>query len=411
MQSTALIFAKRYFLAKNKSNFVNILTIISVVGLAFGTTALVIVLSVFNGLEQLTRSLHTTHNPALKIVPKKGKTFHYDSLLAEKIRQNPKVAALTSVIEDNALARYGDAQRAVKFKGVEDNFKEQYPLEDKVVAGSLSLKKGNLHYALLGLGVQASLSVSVSEYGYTPLMIWYPKKDKITNPDPLKAFNQEPVMPGGVISIEQQFDNNTLIVPLEFALKLTEYEGKRTSLEVKPKSENDLQTLKNELQEMLGDTFLVQDRDEQQLVILRAFKIERLFAFVTFSFILAIASFNIFFSLTMLAVEKQKDMAVLKSLGASPKLIRNIFLLEGGLIAGAGAVTGIILGYVICFLQQTFGFVSFGIESALISAYPVEMRTEDFFAVLLLSIFVTVLSSFVPALRASRIVIKDNLSK
>jgi lipoprotein-releasing system permease protein len=242
-------------------------------------------------------------------------------------------------------------------------------------------------------------------------MIWYPKKDKITNPDPLKAFNQEPVMPGGVISIEQQFDNNTLIVPLEFALKLTEYEGKRTSLEVKPKSENDLQTLKNELQEMLGDTFLVQDRDEQQLVILRAFKIERLFAFVTFSFILAIASFNIFFSLTMLAVEKQKDMAVLKSLGASPKLIRNIFLLEGGLIAGAGAVTGIILGYVICFLQQTFGFVSFGIESALISAYPVEMRTEDFFAVLLLSIFVTVLSSFVPALRASRIVIKDNLSK
>jgi lipoprotein-releasing system permease protein len=407
MFSTALFFAKRYFFAKNKSNFVNWLSGISVIGLAFGTTALVVVLSVFNGLEQLTRNLHTAYNPALKIVPLKGKTFLYDSLTKKILSENKKIAAVTSVIEDNALLRYNDAQRAVKFKGVDENFWEQYPLDDKLIAGKRELISGNIFYALLGLGVQATLSVPISEHNFTPMMLWYPKKSKITNPDASKAFNREAIMPGGVISIEQQFDNNTIIVPIAYAQLLTEYGDKRTSLEIKPAVPEETDALKRDLQVVFEGKFQVLDRDEQQLVILRAFKIERLFTFIAFAFILAVASFNIFFSLTMLAVEKQKDMAILKSIGANEAMIRWIFLAEGAMIAFAGAGTGIAAGYAICFLQKTFGFISLGIESAVVSAYPVEMRFFDFLMVVILLIFITILSSILPAFRAGKVKIKE----
>ncbi len=380
-------------------------------GLAFGTMALVIVLSVFNGLEQLTRDLHTNFNPALRLIAAKGKSFEFDEALKAKILAVKGIRAITSVIEDNGLLRYGDAQKAVRFKGVDDNFMIQYPLEDKILAGSKVLKKGDIRYALVGLGVQSILSISVSAQNFNPLLLWYPKKEKITSSDPLKAFNQEPIMAGGVISIEQTFDNNTIIVPMDYALKLTEYGNKRTSIEIKPENETNIDDLKAELQQNLGESFLVQDRDEQQLIILRAFKIERLFTFIAFSFILAIASFNIFFSLTMLAIEKRKDVAIMKSMGASEWLIGKIFLVEGIIIAFSGSFLGITLGYAICFIQKMFGVVGIGIESSVVSAYPVEMRLTDFLMILFTVILITIAATIFPARKASKIVLIENLTK
>ena len=262
--------------------------------------------------------------------------------------------------------------------------------------------------------------------------MWYPKKGvkNISPTNPLNAFNQEVIMTGGILFIEQQFDQNHVIVPLSFAQKLTDYSKERTSLEIKVKegfSINKVQRqLKRELEDKSGllvknaeietdgkfkGKFLIQNAEEQQASILRAFKIERFFAYIAFSFVLALASFNIFFSLAMLAVEKRYDISLLFSIGGSKSMVRSIFYLEGAIIAFIGAIVGIILSISMIWAQQQWGFVPLGNGNSIVESYPVELEYLDILWVFVTVIVVTILASFVPARNASHTSITANLLK
>ena len=381
------------------------------IGVAIGTMALVVVLSVFNGLEDLIRTSYNTFDPEIKIVPHSGKTFEVGDSLRQLIENVEGVSLVTEVIEDNALVRYQDAQMVVKLKGVSDNFTEQDRLNKAMVHGELVLKKDERNFAILGRGVQYTLSVSPSNDFYA-LQVFSPKRQVSSgfNPAPMtRYFTRRNIMPGGVFAIEKQFDANYVIVPLDFAEDLFDYTGVRTALEIKTNAAANVNSIQDRLQEVLGNRLEVLNSDQQHASLLRAIKVEKLFVYLTFSFILAVASFNIFFSLSMLAIDKKKDIAMLLAMGATKQTVRRLFIYEGSIIAFLGAISGLLLGLLICWLQQTFGLVSMGMQTAIIDAYPVKMQFTDFFYTALAISVITFLASYRPASIAAKTEIKDFL--
>lgn len=408
--NTALLIARRYLFSKKKRNFINIISIVSVVGVAIGTAAMVIVLSVFNGLEDFTRSLYSSYHADLEITPVKGKSFAADSVLLARLARIEGVKAVTEVIADDALLRYKDAQIVVKVKGLAANFDQQYPLREKLVGGNFALWQQKTPRAMIGVGVQLQLGIDLGD-DMEPLVFWYPRKDKQVNmADPSKNFEQRIILTGGVLAIEQQFDQNHVLVPLEWAEDLMQYKGRRTSIEVKVWKKSDIAAVQRAIRSIIdADNLQVKNSEEQQESIMRAIRIEKLFVFVALAFVLAIASFNIFFTLSMLAIEKHHDIAVLTAMGASAGMIRRIFLTEGFFIAWIGALSGMVLGFVICFLQMQFGFVSLGIQSSVIQAYPVQMKWADFLSISVLVFAITVLASYAPARRATAVKVSEML--
>lgn len=378
------------------------------VGVAVGTMSLVIVLSVFNGLEDLIRSLYSSFDPEIKITALTGKSFEMDEDLLKKINNVRGVDIVTEVIEDNAYARYRDSEMVVKVKGVGDNFIDQQRMDQTIVHGELKLKKEGINYALIGRGVQYSLGISPSNDFYT-LQLFYPKNIRPGSLSATNLYNQKNILPGAIFAIEKQYDESYVFVPLDFAKELMDYGNKRTSLEIKTVPGVDIRRIQSDLKGILGDGFKILNSDEQHSGLLRAIKIEKLFVFITFSFILAVASFNIFFSLTMLAIDKKKDIAILYAMGATDKLIRSIFLKEGAIIAFVGAASGLFLGLLICWAQQTFGLVSMGMQTSVLDAYPVKMVFADFIYTGISIVLITFLASFRPAILATRSNIKDNL--
>ncbi|MDQ3392855.1 MAG: FtsX-like permease family protein, partial [Bacteroidota bacterium] len=261
---------------------------------------------------------------------------------------------------------------------------------------------------IIGRGIQYSLSISPSNDFYT-LQVFYPRNVRVGTIDPTKLYNRKNIMPGGIFAIEKQYDENYIFVPLDFAQELFEYKGKRTSLEIMTAPGARLNQVQARLKSLLGEEFQVLNRDEQHSGLLKAIHIEKLFVFITFSFILAIASFNIFFSLTMLAIDKKKDIAVLYSLGANDAIIKKIFLAEGAIIAFSGAFFGLLGGLIICWLQQTFGIVSMGMETSVLDAYPVKMQFQDFLYTAISIIIITFVASYRPAMIATRAGLKFNM--
>lgn len=393
--------ARRYFRSRKKKTFINIISIISMLVVAVGTMALVVVLSVFNGLEDLIRSLYNTFDAELRIVPATGKSFELTDSLRQVVSETEGVLLISEVVEDNALIRYQDNEKVVKIKGVSENFLQQQRLDKALVQGKLALYQGKVPRAILGTGVRNELGVSL-ENDFYALRFYYPRNVRPGLLDPTKYYNQQIIKPGGVFSIEKQYDDNYVIVPLEFALNLLEYGNKRSALEIETKPDVSIASVQQALQEKLSGEFLVQNSDEQHSSLLKAIKIEKLFVYIAFTFILAIASFNIFFSLTMLAIDKKRDIAVLFSMGASNRLVRWIFLYEGAIIAFSGAIVGIGLGVILCLLQQEYGLVSMGMQTSVNNAYPVKLVFSDLFFTALSTIFITVLASFRPASLASR---------
>ncbi|HEX8529480.1 MAG TPA: FtsX-like permease family protein [Cytophagales bacterium] len=394
--------AKRYFFSRKKQNFINVISIISMIGVAVGTMSLVIVLSVFNGLEDLFRSLHNTFNSEILIKPARGKTFPVDAALRRRIEAIEGVDAVYEVIEDNALLSYRKAQHLVKMRGVPEAFLHRNGMDSMIVAGKLRLRNGDTQYAIIGSGVQYMLSVSLMD-DVNPLQVLYPNNTgrtiDITSPN---ALRRAALRAGGVFAIEQRYDNNYIFVPLEFARDLLQLGNRRTYLEVSLTEDASMNRVQQRLQQELGNAFVVQNRDEQHASLLRAIRLEKLFVYITFSFILAIASFNIFFSLTMLAIDKQKDVAILAAMGAPAGFIRKIFLAEGAIIACIGTAAGILLGVLICWLQQTYGFVRMGMETSIVEAYPVKMRFSDFALTGLTIVLITFGASYFPAMKAAR---------
>jgi lipoprotein-releasing system permease protein len=393
--------ARRYFSSGKEKKFINVLSIIAMLGVAVGTAALVIVLSAFNGLEALVRKLDQRFDPELKISAAEGKFFVLDTLLAQKIRQAEGVQLITDVIEDNCLLRYKDAQIVARVKGVAHNFHEHKRIDEALIAGNARLMQGNVPVALIGAGIQQTLSVGI-ENRFDAMQLWYPKAKKSVTLNPADAFTKKSIFAGGVFQISSQYDDKYIFVPIAFAQELLQYGNKRTSIEVKVKPDHEITDVKQTLQVLLGDKFLVQDTDEQHASFMRVMKIEKLFTFCALLFILLIASFNIFVSLSMLVIEKKRDISVFYTMGASPQTVKKIFMAEGTIIAGIGTAIGLSLGFAVCFAQMQFGFVSMGMTSAVVEAYPVQIRWQDFAITGLCVVVFTILATYGPAMRASK---------
>lgn len=397
-----MFIARRYLFSRRKKNFINVISIISVVAVALISAAIIIVLSIFNGLGEILHTVNNSFDPEIKIEAARGKSFVLTDSLQKKIEAVPGVELVTSVIEDFAYARYNGADEVVMVKGVSDNFIKQnrIPASD-IVEGELALKRGNAPRALIGYGVKSALSIAMDQDFY-PLQLFYVRNIRGGSMDPSRLYAQKNIFPGGVFMIVQNFDENYVIVPLSFAQELFNYDNRRTSLEIKIARAFNVTGVEEALQNLLGDGFKVLNTEEQHQDVYRVVKIEKLFAQVAAILLLLIGSINIYFSLMMLALDKKRDITLLSALGADGTLLRGIFLTEGILIAIIGTASGLAIGALIIMLQQQFGMVSMGMQSAIIDGYPVKMNASDFVYVFFIMSVVTILVSSRPAAIAAR---------
>jgi lipoprotein-releasing system permease protein len=393
--------ARRYLFSKQKANFINIISILSMSAVAFVTAALIIVLSVFNGIGDLLHSLNNAFDPEIKVQASAGKSFETSEAWLGQIRKVEGVKIITEVIEDYAYVKYGEASQFIILKGVSDSFLDQNRIPpEAIVEGELKLKDGNINYAILGKGVQYTLSVAVREPLY-PLQVYYIRNAK-SSTDVSKLYAKKNIIPGAVFSIVQTFDENYVIVPLDFARDLLLYGNKRTALEIKIDDNADVFEVEQQLQNLLGTSFNVLNHEEQHQDLYKLLKMEKLFTFLALTLLLLIGSINIFFSLMMLALDKKKDISILSAMGADAKQIRNIFIAEGGLIAFLGACTGLALGGIFCWIQLKFGIISMGMETSVTQGYPIQVKATDFFYTLSVVTLVTFAISAYPARLAAR---------
>ena len=375
----SLYIAKRYLLAKKSRNAINIISGVSVAGVAVGTMALIIILSVFNGLETMVRSIFNTFDPDIKITAAEGKTFIADTSRLKLLANVEGVSCYSLAIEENALLKYGERQYIATIKGVDDNYSMVTDIDSCMWEGEFVLTSDRERpYAIPGVGVAQYLGIRVNFI--TPLNIFVPRKTGISM-NAENAFSKKYIFPSGIFQIEKDYDSKYVYIPLEFARELTEIEEGVTSVEIKFKENADAGAVQKKIKRIFDKGFVVQNRYEQQEIFYKVMRSERLAIFFILTLILTIASFNIIGSLTMLIIEKERDIEILKSLGANSDLIRKIFIFEGWLISIIGAVTGIILGFIICWIQQTFGIVKLQSETLLMDSYPVIMKAKDFIIV------------------------------
>ena len=393
--------ARKYFWSGKKKKFINVISIISMFLVMVGTAALIIVLSVFNRLEDLLRSLHNHFDPEIKITAVEGKSFQVNDEFLNGIEELEGVKIVTEVIEDNAYLKYRDSEMVVTVKGVSDNFVDHHRMDQNIVDGSLRFKNEDISYAVIGRGIQHMLSISL-ENDFYALQVFYPRKLTPGKIDPRKDLKRLNIMPGGVFAIEKQFDEKYVFVPLDFARELLDYNDKRTSLEIKIEEGAEMETVQERIKNHLGSEYKVLNNEEQHATILRAVKVEKLIVFIIFAAILMIASVNIFFALTMLAIDKKKDIAVLFSMGATASRIRRIFIYEGLIISISGTAIGLFLGWLVCYIQLRFGLISMGLENAVVANYPVKLLVSDFGFTAACMFIITLLISYRPAIIATR---------
>jgi lipoprotein-releasing system permease protein len=366
--------------AKKSRNAINVISAVSVAGVAVGTMALIVVLSVFNGLEKLVTSIFNTFDPDLKITAVEGKTFVPDSSKLMLLENIDGVSCYSLTIEENALLKYGEKQVIATIKGVDGNYAKVSNIDSSLWEGEFILRseKGR-PLAIPGVGIANYLGIRVNFVN--PLFIWVPKRSASTTLNPEEAFNHEYIFPSGIFQVEQSYDSKYVFLPIDFARELIENDNGVSSVEVKFSEKADARTVQKKVIKTFGKEFLVQNRFEQQEIFYKVMRSERLAIFFILTLILIIASFNIVGSLTMLIIEKERDVEILKSLGADNNLIRKIFIFEGWLISIIGAFAGLILGFIMCWLQQTYGFVKLKSDTLIMDSYPVVMKFIDFIIV------------------------------
>ena len=379
----SLQIAKRYLVAKKSHNVINIISIVSIVGVMVGTMGLIIVLSVFNGFGNLVLSLYNSFDPDIRITPLYGKTFDPDSAGISSIKKVEGIKYVNLTLEENALVRYRDRQYIVTLKGVSDGFLKSTDLQHKIIQGALLLQQGDTNYAIVGGQIAYSLTLNTDDPFHT-LGIYVPKRDvdATTLMDPTEAFISKNINASGVFSIQQDFDGKYILVPLRFARELINQEKNVSAVEIKLTANSDESSIIEKIKAITGTNYEVKNRLQQHDFLYKILRSEKLAVFIILSFILLIATFNIIGSLTMLIIEKKKDIAILLSMGADIRMIKKIFLLEGLFISLSGAIAGLLLGGLICFAQQTFGFIKLeNAEAFIVDAYPVSMKALDFIIV------------------------------
>lgn len=378
------------------------------IGVAIGTTALVVVLSVFNGLQDLVREVYSSFDAEIKIEAEVGKSFEMTDAIREKLDAISEIKAYTEVIEDNALIIYREQQVVARIKGVDNTYLELNRLDTFLIAGEALFYEQGVNYAILGVGVAQELSLRMGG-DWNGLRVVYPKKLRPGAPITGNSVRRKGIVAAGVFNIEQEYNESYVFVPLNFAKDLMSYGDKRSAIEIFLNEGSTLSSVKEKISTVLGDGFNVLDSDEQHSSLLKAIEIEKLFVFITLSFITAIAAFNVFFTLSMLAIEKKKDISVLYAMGATNKLIRQIFLKEGAIIAFTGCAVGLVLGLGLALAQQEYELIGMGMQSAMVTAYPVKIKASDFLLVGISISLITLLTSYRPAVIASRVNITEYL--
>ncbi len=383
--------ARRYLFSKKSTNAINVISAISVVGVAVTTMALVIVLSVFNGFHDLVASFFTKFDPQIEIVPAKGKAVAADDPVLTRVRHMPQVAVATECVEDMALAMYEGRQSMVRIKGVDANFDSLTNIRSILYGdGEYSLQAANLQYGIIGIRLAQTLGTGARWDGF--LKVYAPRREgqMIDEMDPTEGFVTDSLLsPGVVFAVNQaKYDKDYIITSIGFARRLFDRQGMLSSLEIRLRPGSDLDAVKAEMQQICGDNYRVLDRFEQQADTFNIMQIEKILAYIFLSFILVVACFNIIGSLSMLIIDKKNDVATLRNLGANDRQITRIFLFEGRMISAIGATVGIGLGLLLCWLQQEYGLVAMGSSSGsfVVNAYPVSVHYVD-----VAVIFVTVI--------------------
>jgi len=364
-------------------------------GVFVGSAALIIILSVFNGFETVILSMYNTFTPEIRIEPSKGKTFDPGTAFFRELRKDPRVDNYTEVLQEKALLRYGNGQYIGLVKGVSNDFLKRKKLDSTLMQGSFTLEQNGTPYAAAGSMVQLYLSVNIND-DFRDLEIYSPKKGASSSVVPAEEFTVKTIHPVGIFQIQQQFDES-VIVPIEFARSLLGEEKEVSAIEIYLKTGKSIERFQNETADKLGPAFDVKNRVQQNELLYKILNSEKWAIFLILTFVLIIAVFNIIGSLTMLVIDKKKDIAILSSIGADTGLIRKIFFIEGMMIALIGCMAGLLAGLVFCILQQKYGFIKMAEANFITDAYPVALKWTDFvlvfFTVSLISAIASAISS------------------
>lgn len=388
--------AKRYLFSKKSVNAINFISGISMLGVFVGSAALIIILSVFNGFETIVLSMYNTFSPELRIEPAKGKTFDPSDGRFSDIKKDERVINFTEVLQEKALIRYGKSQSIALVKGVSDDYMEgQTSLDSAISSGSFILKDKGEDYAVIGSAIQNYLSVNLQD-DFQSLDVYSPRKGAINSLNPADEFNVMPIYPSGVFSVQQEFDN-MMIVPIGFARTLLSEDKEVSLIEINTRPGSSIDDLQSDIEKKLGKDFVVKNRSQQNQLLYKILNSEKWAIFLILTFVLIIAIFNIIGSLTMLVIDKRKDIAILSSLGAGKGVIRDIFFIEGMMISMLGCIGGMGVGLLFSFLQQRLGFIKMSGTNLIIDSYPVGIKWTDFVlvfgTVLLVSLIASSISS------------------
>lgn len=391
-----LFIAFRYLKARRSRHIINWISRISVAGITLGTMALIIVLSAFNGLDHLIRSLFNSFDPEIKITVVQGKTFTVDSTRLESLSQIPGVAMWCSVLEENALLKYGDRQAVATLKGVGPEFERIAGIDTMLIDGEFKLEHEGVPMGVMGQELAGQLGIGLNFIN--PVHVYVPRRtDKIIL-DPTRAINHRYLFPSGVFAVQQEYDSKYFIVPLDFARDVFGYrKSEMSALEVSLNGTARTAQVKADIVRLFGADFKVADRLEQHTEFYRVMAAEKWAIFLILGFILIIASFNTISSLTLLMLEKRPDMQMIQGMGATRAAVRRIFLWEGLLVTGIGMISGLILGVAVCLLQQWLGIVRFPSSgSFVVDIYPVRLLFTDFLVVTGMVGLVGLMAAWVP---------------
>jgi lipoprotein-releasing system permease protein len=392
--------ARRYLFSKKSVNAINLIAGVAVTGIAVGTAALVLVLSVFNGFEDLMQGMFGKFNPDVKIIAAKGKTFVPDSVKVAQLRRVAGVVQLSKTLEEVAFFEYRNTQDFGTLKGVDDEYEQVTKIDSAVQEGKYQLQKGDVEFLVMGVGMRNKLAADVGD-AFEPMTVYMPVRDERTA-EMGKPFKSRNAYPSGTFVVQQEIDNQYIIASLSFVRELLGVENTVSALEIRLTSNSNQAATALEMQKIMGDAFIVKDRYHQDEAFLKLMNIEKWMSFAIVGLTLLLVAFNIIGCLWMMMLDKQKDIATLKALGTDDRTIGRIFLQKGLLLAGMGIIIGFILALVLYFLQKKYGLISVP-DGFAMSSYPISIRFGDFVLVTLVVLAIGFGASILPARRAARV--------
>lgn len=402
---TARFIGLRYLFSPKKHHAINVISIISMIGIMVSSAALIIVLSVFNGMEGLVRSSFNSFNPDYQILPKEGKVFATDTFPMAELQKLKSVQEVFEVVSDMTLMTYNEKQLLVSVKGVSPDYLHSMGIDSLLIDGNATLQYSEGPAAVMG--AIAAGNIQLNLHSPEQLKVYYPKRLLKNLADPSKAFNIDYVIPAGVFASYTEYDEKYVFVPLDFARSIMNYENEVTSIELKLRNPGNYAKIRTSIEKVLGGNYILKDKYQQEESLYKTMKSEKLMVFVILAFILVVAGFNMIGTLSMLIIEKKDDLSVLYAIGARKSLVRKIFLVQGGFISLLGGLAGLLIGLLVCFLQMKFHIVGLGDGSSgyLINYYPVQIEWLDFAFVLLTILIISLITSYIPVRYMKNIVV------